>query len=134
MQNLFFEVLREENEKGVTIFFSSHILSEVQRICDRVAIIRDGRIVAVEHVDELRSKQYKRVRVRLRDPADADKLRLSGRTGTTQEDLSAEYLYRGDVDELVKELARFDVEGLWIEDPPLEEIFLHYYEEEDRNR
>ena len=63
MQNRFFELLERQNKKGVTIFFSSHVLSEIQRMCDRAAIIRDGKIIAVEDISTLLSKQMKMVRL-----------------------------------------------------------------------
>ena len=59
MQNKFFEVLKEENQKGMTIFFSSHNLSEVQKICDRVAIIKNGEIIQIEEIEKLKNKNYK---------------------------------------------------------------------------
>ena len=127
VQHTFFELLRAEKDRGRTVFFSSHVLSEVQRLCDRVAIIRDGRIVDVERIDDLGVGQYKRVRVKLRDPAAADRLDLPGARKPAGPGADLELIYRGGIDELVKSLARQDVEDVWIEDPPLEEIFLHYY-------
>ncbi|WP_207919615.1 ABC transporter ATP-binding protein [Micromonospora sp. KC207] len=126
VQHTFFELLRAEKEQGRTIFFSSHVLSEVQRLCDRVAIIRDGRIIDVERVDGLGVGQYKRVRVKLRNPGAT--LDLPGAHRPAGPGADVELIYRGGIDDLVKQLARHEVEDVWIEDPPLEEIFLHYYQ------
>ncbi len=63
MQARFFELLKKENDNGTTIFFSSHTLSEVQRYCEKVAVIRDGNILEVSTVDKLRQKQLKTVRL-----------------------------------------------------------------------
>src|SRR5450759_3268916 len=67
MQSVFFELLRSENKKGMTIFFSSHILGEVQMLCKRVAIIKGGKIIQLEDIDNLRKKQLKKVRIEFGD-------------------------------------------------------------------
>jgi len=136
IQQRFFGLLEEERSKGTTIFFSSHVLSEVQRLCDRVAIIRAGRILKVEGMAELRANRYKRVRVELSGAsadggsAGADKLRrLPGAGNLTFTGRSCEFLYAGRIDELTPSLGVMELENLSIEEPSLEEIFLHYYEE-----
>jgi ABC-2 type transport system ATP-binding protein len=68
MQNKFFEILKEENKKGVTIFFSSHVLTEVQKMCDRVAIIKEGKILNIESIDNLRANTYKKIKIELKNP------------------------------------------------------------------
>jgi ABC-2 type transport system ATP-binding protein len=67
MQNRFFELLEEQNKKSTTIFFSSHILSEIRRLCDRAAIIRIGEITAIEKIQDLLKKQMKKVRLVLKE-------------------------------------------------------------------
>lgn len=132
MQNRFFELLREENKKGVTIFFSSHILNEVQKMCDRVAIIKDGRILKVEQVDVLRSNRYKKIKIDFNN-GDAEKaLELDGINHLSIKAKTMEFIYGGSMDELIGRLAQRKVDNLWIEEPSLEEIFMHYYEKEGK--
>ncbi|MCX7745759.1 MAG: ABC transporter ATP-binding protein [Clostridia bacterium] len=128
MQNNFFDVLREENKKGTTIFFSSHILSEVQKMCDRVAIIKEGKILKVEHIDKLRSNKYKRIKVEFKEVEAVSKIQIDGIMNKSIKERSMEFLYGGRIEELLKRLSEFQLENLWIEEPSLEEIFMHYYE------
>lgn len=129
IQSRFYEILREEQARGCTIFFSSHTLSEVERLCSRVAIIREGRIVRVSEMDELRKMNMKRFRVLFNngetitetDIGDVKDLKITAR--------GAEGLFTGDVKELMSKLSRLPLEDAVIEDPGLEEVFMHYYSE-----
>src|SRR3954452_929200 len=78
MQQKFFELLEKENKKGATILFSSHILSEVQRLCNRVAIIKEGKIVTVEKISNLKENNYKRIKIETKDNLDKNYFNLSG--------------------------------------------------------
>lgn len=128
MQNVFFDVLREENDQGTTIFFSSHILSEVQRFCKRVAVIRDGQIVATEAINELRKKQLKHCWVMLDVPAEASQFELDGIENLKVHNHTASFSYSGPPDHLLKHIGELPVKNVNIEDPPLEEVFIHYYQ------
>lgn len=132
MQNKFFEVLKSENKKGTTIFFSSHILSEVQKICDRVAIIKEGSILKIEQIEALRSNRYKKIRVEYAKPEKVAVLPLEGITDYTTNGRLCNFLFNGRMDGLIRSLAQYDVENLWIEEPSLEEIFMHYYDREEK--
>ena len=127
MQREFFEILKERNKKGMTVFLSSHILSEVQRFCSRAAIIREGRIIASGSVEELTRTNAKRVTVRgTFDPSglpDVRDLQISG-------DMVS-FLYGGDINLLLSRLSRHQIMDLSLSEPDLEEIFLHYYTEGD---
>lgn len=127
MQREFFEILKERNKKGMTVFLSSHILSEVQRFCSRAAIIREGRIIASGSVEELTRTNAKRVTVRgTFDPSglpDVRDLQISG-------DMVS-FLYGGDINLLLSRLSRHQIMDLSLFEPDLEEIFLHYYTEGD---
>lgn len=133
MQNRFFDVLKEENSRGITIFFSSHILSEVQKMCDRVAIIREGRILRVERIQELRSKTYKKVKIEFKDEA-AVSFSVEGMTNAERNGRQVSFLYNGEMDTLIRKLSGYEVSNLWMEEPELEEIFLHFYEKGDEQR
>jgi len=131
MQIKFFDLLREENGRGKTIFFSSHILSEVQRLCRRVGIIRDGVIIRTESMASLQNNQYKKVRIILRDGAVPVELRLEGTKDFRPEGTHVSFLYKGGVQELINELDRLNVENFWVEEPDLEEVFMHYYRKDE---
>jgi ABC-2 type transport system ATP-binding protein len=128
MQAKFFELLRSENRKGMTIFFSSHVLSEVQMLCKRVAIIKEGRIVKLEDIETLRKKQLKKVYITFEDKVDEENFSIHGidRIITKLDNLLS-FMYSGDINELVGLLAGKKIVNLTIEEPSLEEIFLHYY-------
>lgn len=129
MQNVFFDLLKEEKEKGTTIFFSSHVLSEVERICDRVAIIKDGSIVAVESIEQLVKNKVKHVTIKLKNK---EKVSLDQKGIVKQQFHNGvlELFYKGDIQSLLQKLVTLQIEDLLIEEPSLENVFLHYYEEE----
>jgi ABC-2 type transport system ATP-binding protein len=128
IQSRFFDLLHEENRNGTTIFFSSHVLSEIQTLCRTVAIVKDGKIVNIETIAALREKQLKKVRIVFHEPLDIHSLGLKGITLTeSYEGKIYCFLFSGDVNELIHSLSGRQAENLVIEEPPLEEIFLHYY-------
>ncbi len=128
MQRKFFDLVRRENqERGVTVFFSSHILSEVQRLCDRVAIIREGRIVEISDIQTLQKNNYKRVRVAA-EGVTPEHFQLPGVTNLEQSNSSLRFFFKGDVNTLLQRIATLKVQDVTIEEPTLEEIFMHYYE------
>ena len=129
VQQKFFNLLREENNNGATILFSSHNLGEVQKLCDRVAIIKEGKIIKVQTVSSLIENNYKRIK--LEATAKIDHAVLSGLPGVHAVAVagkSASFLYRGKIDLLIKYISSLDLTNLLIEEPDLEEIFMHYYQ------
>ena len=128
VQRTFFEILREENQNGATIFFSSHILSEVQKFCGRVAILKQGRLVNLQSVAELRESGFKRVYLTAKGPIPAGYFPAGNIAELKQEGPEASFVYKGDVDVLFKQIAALDIEDAFVEEPTLEEIFIHYYE------
>jgi ABC-2 type transport system ATP-binding protein len=128
MQARFFELLRMENLKGMAIFFSSHILSEVQMLCKRVAIIKEGRIVQLENIETLRKKQLKKIQIEFTDPGNKEDFSIRGMESIISRiDNILAFMFSGDVNELVSMLAERKIVNLTIEEPSLEEIFMHYY-------
>jgi len=125
MQRTFFDLIRRENERGVTVLFSSHILSEVQRICDRVAIIKEGRIISQQRIDDLRQNSYKRVN--LTTQTVLDNFTLPGAADVAIDEHHVSFIYRGDVNSLFAALAAIPLANADVAEPELEEIFLHYY-------
>ncbi len=128
IQSRFFDLLHEENRQGTTVFFSSHTLSEVQVFCKTVGIVKDGKIVNVEEIASLRKKQLKKVRILLAESGTIAQLGLAG-IGPVESDAgkNLSFLYSGDINLLVEKLAGLPLHNLSIEEPSLEEIFLHYY-------
>jgi len=128
MQARFFELLRSENRKGMTIFFSSHTLSEVQLLCKRVAIIKEGRIIKVEDIETLRKRQLKKIYIEFTDLAENEIAGLDGIEGTPViSGKTLQFMYSGDINGLVLKLTGRKIADLTIEEPSLEEIFMHYY-------
>lgn len=134
MQQKFFDLLAEENKKGVTILFSSHILSEVQRMCDRVAIIKEGRIISLEKISTLRENSYKRIKVETPSEADKNRFLMDGITRMETQGNNLSFLYRGDINLILHKLSEAKLTNLLIEEPSLEEIFMHYYGKENERR
>jgi len=126
--------LERERDAGKTLFFSSHILSEVQRICDRVGIIREGELVALEDVDSLLTRSGKRVWVHMAEPVDEARFLTDEMIELEHGDGSVRFTYTGEVGALLEHLVRFPVEDVDIGDPQLEEIFRHYYGNETTER
>ena len=126
MQREFFEILKERSRRGVTIFLSSHVLSEIQRNCSRAAVIREGRIIACGSVEELARTNAKRVSV----TGLVDLKGLAGVRDLQTGERSASFLYNGNLNDLLLKLYVGQVQDLSISDPDLEEIFRHYYEKE----
>ena len=130
MQKTFFDLIREENKRGATVLFSSHILSEVQRICDRVAIIKDGRIEAVQSISEMKENAYKKVSFILKSGVLPKEFLLDGAQQMDAGLSGASFLYKGDVNYLLAEIAKYPLANIDITEPTLEEIFMHYYTSE----
>ncbi|WP_088041364.1 ABC transporter ATP-binding protein [Bacillus sp. EAC] len=130
MQQRFFDLLEEENKKGATILFSSHILSEVQRLCNRVAIIKEGKIVTVEKISKLKENNFKRFKLETTDEIDQNFFNIDGVNKIEIKGNSISFLFKGNINKVMKKIAEIEIENLWIEEPDLEEIFMHYYEKE----
>jgi ABC-2 type transport system ATP-binding protein len=127
MQRKFFQLIREENQRGVTVFFSSHILGEVQRMCNRVAIIKEGKIIEMADIRTLQQNNYKKIRVTAND-LDADYFNIPGVTNLELLNDTIRFFYKGDINAVMSKIGEKKVSDVTIEEPTLEEIFMHYYE------
>lgn len=112
MQNTFFELIKEYVDQGTACMLSTHVLTEVSRYCDRAAIMREGHLIKTDTVDNLMKTSVKNVKI-------------------TMDGKHEEYLFRGEISELVNSLAGKKIENLSIEDPSLEDMFMHFYEEKE---
>jgi ABC-2 type transport system ATP-binding protein len=130
MQQKFFELLEQQNQRGATILFSSHILSEVQRLCDRVAIIKEGRIVTVEKISTLKENNFKRFKVDTAQVLDPNFFKMTGVNNIDVQGQTTSFLFKGNINQVMRKIAEIEIDNLWIEEPDLEEIFMHYYEKE----
>ncbi|CAH2214742.1 ABC transporter ATP-binding protein [Tepidibacter aestuarii] len=131
MQQKFFDLLEEENKKGATILFSSHILSEVQRLCDRVAIIKEGKIIKLEKMSTLKENTYKKFKIETLSKTNKDYFNIAGVNKLESKGNIVTFIFKGDVNSVIKKISSVEISNLWIEEPDLEEIFMHYYSEEE---
>lgn len=127
MQQKFFKLIREENKRGATVFFSSHILGEVQKMCSRVAIIKEGSIINIQDIKTLQRDNYKKIRI-LADELDEKRFEVEGVTKMMKEEGGISFFFKGDINMIMKLISEKDVNDVIIEEPTLEEIFIHYYE------
>ena len=123
MQHEFFSILQERNQEGVTVFLSSHVLSEIQRYCTRAAVIREGSIIACDSVEMLAKNSAKKVTLR----GNVNREELPEVREWTEMGGTITFLYSGDMNDLIRKLAAKEIEDLTIAEPDLEEIFLHFY-------
>lgn len=131
MQQKFFELLKEENKKGATIFFSSHILSEVQKMCSRVAFIKEGKIIKLEKMSTLQENSYKRIKIETKSAVGKEYFSIRGVSDLKVKDNSVSFIFKGNLNSIMKKIAEVELQNISIEEPDLEEIFMHYYAKED---
>lgn len=129
MQREFFDILKERHSDGTTIFLSSHILSEIQKNCSRAAIIKDGRLIALDSVENLSKTSAKRVTLH---GVSAVPESLSARSVEANGD-SVSFLYNGDIRELLSAASALPIYDMTITEPSLDEIFMHYYRKGGEN-
>ncbi|MCC6804500.1 MAG: ABC transporter ATP-binding protein [Anaerolineae bacterium] len=128
MQQTFFQLMQDVRAEGRTVFLSSHILSEVQAICDRVAILRNGRLEAVQRVDDLTHTDFRHVTLRFRQPVGAEIVKgVPGVSGVSAEGRTLRLQLTGDFDPLLRAINGQYVEDMEVVEPSLEEVFLKYY-------
>jgi len=129
MQRKFFDLVRQENARGVTVFFSSHILGEVQRMCTRVGIIREGRIAEISDIKTLQQNNYKKIRIAA-EGLDPQAFNLPGVTNLLKDNGTLSFFFKGNINQVVQQVSALQVSDITIEEPTLEEIFMHYYEQD----
>jgi ABC-2 type transport system ATP-binding protein len=132
VQETFYELVAEATERGGTVFLSSHVLSEVQRVADRVGLIREGRLQLVDTVENLRARSFTSVEVTFAESPPADALRgVPGVRETGRHGDVVRLALEGEIDPLLKALARFHVRALDVHEADLEDIFMALYRGED---
>lgn len=126
MQTRFFDLLEEKNQQGTTIFFSSHILSEVQRMCRRAAVIKQGEIIAIEDISALIARQVKRVRLTFEKQREINA--ISGMNEIQWHGNKLHFNYVGQIQPLLQWMQQQELSDATLEEPDLETIFMNYYE------
>ena len=125
MQNVFYDLLKEEKAKGNTIFYSTHVLNEISKICDRVGIIKDGQLIKIEKIEELSKKSLTFVTINSEQSKEIVKdLKIMNKS---KENNIVKFGNDLPHDELIKRLAKYKIDRILIEEATLEEMFLHYY-------
>ena len=125
MQNVFYDLLKEEKAKGNTIFYSTHVLNEVSKICDRVGIIRNGQLIKVEKIEDLSKKSLTFVTITSEQSKEIVK---DLKVNTVSEDGNTiKFGNNLSHDELIKRLSKYKIDRILIEEATLEDMFLHYY-------
>ncbi|MEJ2012505.1 MAG: ABC transporter ATP-binding protein [Anaerolineales bacterium] len=127
MQRKFFDLVREENKKGVTVFFSSHILGEVQRLCSRVAIIKEGSVIETHDIKTLQRDNYKKIRIEA-PGLDERRFAIDGVMNLQKDDGAVHFFFKGNINKMMDIISQQPITDVTIEEPTLEEIFMHYYE------
>lgn len=129
IQQTFYDILKEENSRGATVFFSSHVLSEVQKLCDRVAILKEGQLIGIQSIKELRESGYKKVSLSAKEAIPRDFFDLSGiaNYAETADKTSVSFMYNGNITAIIDKLHLLHLDDVLLEEPSLEEIFMHYY-------
>ncbi|MDH5163734.1 ABC transporter ATP-binding protein [Heyndrickxia oleronia] len=130
MQSLFVELVLEEKSKGKTILMSSHMFQEIDRTCDRVGIIKDGRLVAVEDVKNLQAKQRKLFEILVETMNDVETIKQAGIEILSIDHLRLKVAVQGDYNRFIQVLSQCHIQHLDIHTQSLEEIFMHYYDKE----
>ena len=129
MQHKFFDIIREENEKGVSVLFSSHILSEVQRLCHRLAIIKEGSIIRIDEISTINQEAYKKYRI-LCDGLSEEDFKIDGITEFKQDGKELSFMHSGDINSIINIVSKHRIVDMEIEEPTLEEIFMNYYKQD----
>ena len=125
MQQTFYELLKEEKEKGTTIFYSTHILGEISKICNRVGIIKEGKLLKIETIEEMQTKNLNYVTIKSKEIKEITKdLNLDI---TEIIDDTIKFKNHKSTNELIKILAKYNIDKLLIEEATLEDVFIHYY-------
>nr|WP_020061932.1 ABC transporter ATP-binding protein [Bacillus sp. 123MFChir2] len=134
MQQLFVDLILEEKQKGKTIFMSSHIFTEIERTCDRVGIIKEGRLLTVENIHDLRAKQRQVIDVTVSSHKDLQSLKKTSLQIESVQGNTASIIVQGNYNELLQTLAQHDIIGFQVRTMDLENIFMHYYDAEGEDR
>ncbi|MEA1959293.1 MAG: ABC transporter ATP-binding protein [Chloroflexota bacterium] len=131
VQREFYNLLKNEQDRGKTVFFSSHILPEVERVCDRVGLLRNGILINVESIDDLKSKRVRKLELILKEAVAPERLHLPGVELTRIEGKHVEFIVHGHIGELIPKLSNLPLEDVVFPEATLEDTFMKFYSEEE---
>ncbi len=131
MQQKFFELVAQENQKGATVFFSSHILGEVQKMCSRVAFIKEGKIIKLEKMSTLQENSYKKISIETESGIGKEAFNIGGISKFEVKGNTVSFIFKGNINSMMKKIAEIELRNISVEEPDLEEIFMHYYSKEE---
>jgi ABC-2 type transport system ATP-binding protein len=97
-------------------------------MCDRIAILKEGKVISLQSIHELRSSTYKKIQLRTKEPVSKKEFILEGISEFKQQEEEISFMYKGNVNSLINSFSNLDIVDIFIEEPSLEEIFMHYYE------
>ena len=123
IQEEFFNILKEEKKKGTTIFFSSHVLSEIKKVCDRVGIIKEGHLIKVDTISNFNKNNYLNIHIESKDIEKISK-------ELNIDIINNNFIYQGDINILINKLSKYKIDKLLVNEPEIEELFIDYYKEE----
>ena len=123
IQEEFFNILKEEKKKGTTVFFSSHVLSEIKKVCDRVGIIKEGHLIKVDTISNFNKNNYLNIHIESKDIEKISK-------ELNIDIINNNFIYQGDINILINKLSKYKIDKLLINEPEIEELFIDYYKEE----
>lgn len=123
IQEEFFNILKEEKKKGTTIFLSSHVLSEIKKVCDRVGIIKEGHLIKVDTISNFNKNNYLNIHIESKDIEKISK-------ELNIDIINNNFIYQGDINILINKLSKYKIDKLLINEPEIEELFIDYYKEE----
>ena len=123
IQEEFFNILKEEKKKGTTIFFSSHVLSEIKKVCDRVGIIKEGHLIKVDTISNFIKNNYLNIHIESKDIEKISK-------ELNIDIINNNFIYQGDINILINKLSKYKIDKILINEPEIEELFIDYYKEE----
>lgn len=123
IQEEFFNILKEEKKKGTTIFFSSHVLSEIKKVCDRVGIIKEGHLIKVDTISNFNKSNYLNIHIESKDIEKISK-------ELNIDIINNNFIYQGDINILINKLSKYKIDKILINEPEIEELFIDYYKEE----
>jgi len=129
VQHKFYELLLSEKARGKTVFLSSHILPEVERVCDRVGIVRDGRLVSIENVSDLKFKKIRHMELSLSHEVSLDELKIEGVEILSVKDTIVQLKVSGNLPNLLKQICKLPIEDMAFPEATLEDTFMEFYGE-----
>jgi len=129
MQVEFYKLMKELKKEGTTIFMSSHVLSEVEKVCDRVGILKKGRLIALKNIEELQREKARIVNIYFKETYRPEDFKLEGVEIQEADKNHIHLILRGEIDPLIRVMTKYRLRDVSFIEPDLEEVFLRYYEE-----